>query len=644
MNPDIKKKQKIFKEKGRYDFSKRELHWQNFWEREHVYEFMPTSPKPLFTIDTPPITASGELHIGHILSYVQAGIIARFKRMDGYNVRYPSCFDDNGLPTERLTEKERKIRGQEMKRENFTKACLETINQYKNVYDGIWKSIGLSIDRQIEYSTISPEVQKISQSVFKELFDKGYIYKKESPVLYCPECRTSVAQAEVEDQPRESVFYDLVFKKADGNNLIVSTTRPEFLSACVAVFVNPKDLRYRDIIGSEVETPLKKKVKVFSDEKVSLEKGSGAVMCCTYGDETDVYWAKKYNFPESIILGKDGKFTDATGIIDVVGKSIKEARRILVEKLKENNFVKDEKEIEHAVGVHERCGTPIEIITSPQWFVKILDMKEDLLKTASKINWYPSYMEKRYKEWVSGLKWDWCISRERPFGIPIPAFTCNNCHKIIIPENNEFPLDPKMERRKRNCPNCGSTDITEETDVLDTWFTSALTPEINNLHSSNGPLRGKMPSLSVRPHAHDIIRTWDTYTILMSLLRGKEIPWKDIMISGHILAGKGEKISKKTGKDKYKSEKLIAKYSGDAVRYAMCGVTLGQDAYFSEAEIEKGKKMVTKIYNAGKFTLGHLKDFNFKDFIDKDKLEVIDQWILAEVNNTAIKMKKEFEK
>lgn len=630
-------------EKDRYNPFEKEKYWQEFWEEQGIYKFNPDGSGPLFTVDTPPPTVSGALHLGHIYSYIHAEVLSRFKRMDGFNVRYPFGLDNNGLPTERLVEKEIGKKAQEMELEDFVGKCLEATEKYKKIYEDLWKSIGLSVDWRLSYSTISAEVQKFSQSVFKELYEKGVIYKKEAPALYCPECQTSFAQAEKEDKEKEAVFYDLVFKIENGEDLIIATTRPELLPACVAVFVNPKDGKRKDLIGKKVKTPLGQAVEILADERVDPDKGSGAVMCCTYGDETDIYWAKIYNLPEKIILDKRGKLQNTDEPLGINNKSVYEARKIIIEKLKEKGFVKKEEKIIHSVGAHERCGAAVEFLSTTQWFIKLLDKKEEMLKAGKKINWKPDYMAKRYEEWVSGLKWDWCISRERFYGIPVPVFNCDNCGKIFIPKEEEFPIDPKKDKTERTCPDCKKGKLIPDKNILDTWFTSSLTPDINNTHPLNGKLQGKMHPMSMRPQAHDIIRTWAVYSILMSLYRHNAAPWKDLMISGHILLKKGEKISKKTGGGKYKPEELIATQSADALRYTMCGVALGKDAYYDEKEAGKGKKLVTKIYNAGKLVLGKLEDFNSEEKISKNDLEATDKWILQRSFETGEKMAKAFD-
>lgn len=631
------------KPKETYSPLEKEGYWQKFWENKGINEFDPESSKELFTIDTPPPTISGALHLGHVFSYAQTEVIARYRRLAGFNVRYPMGFDNNGLPTERLVEKERKIQGHNMPLAEFVKTCLEVTDLYKEKYKDLWKSLGLSVDWRLEYSSISTESQRLAQTVFKELFEKGAIYQKEAIALYCPSCHTSVAQAEVEDKDMASVFYDIAFKGDTGSDLIISTTRPELLPACVAVFVHPDDERYKGMVGKNAITPLGKNIPIIADDKVSMEKGTGAVMCCTYGDETDVYWARKHNLTERIILTRNGKFTNLDDLPEISSKSVADARNIIVSKLRDLGAIKGEQQISHAVGAHERCGTPIELLPTNQWFVKILDKKEDLLMAGKKINWHPAHMRKRYEEWVSGLKWDWCISRERFFGVPIPAYMCDSCGYVHIPNADAFPIDPKLQADASSCPKCNQGNLMPEKSVLDTWFTSALTPDINNNSPANGKLTGKMYPMSMRPHGHDIIRTWVVYSILMGLYRHQDIPWRELMISGHILLRKGEKISKKTGGGKLRPEELIHTNSADAIRYTMLGASLGRDAFYDEQEVKKGKKLIIKLYNAGKLILSNLQDFSKDSIKSESELEAIDRWIITRSRITATEMTREFE-
>lgn len=635
---------KTSKIKETYNAQEKERYWQGFWENENINKFDPESLKEIFSIDTPPPTISGSLHLGHVFSYTQAEVIARFRRLAGFNVRYPMGYDNNGLPTERLVEKEQGIQGRMMPLSEFVKICREVSVGYEKKYEDLWKSLGMSIDWKLKYTSISDEAQTLAQNAFKNLFEKGAIYQKDATALYCHNCRTSVAQAEVEDSESDSVFYDIAFRAKDGSELTIATTRPELLPACVAVFVHPNDKRYENLIGTYISTPFGRNIQILADDKVSMEKGTGAVMCCTYGDETDLYWTKKHNLSERIIFTLDGKLANIDELPEISSKSIPEARIIVVSKLKDLGAIRKEQSISHAVGVHERCSTPIELLPTKQWFVKILDKKDDLLEAGNKIKWYPSYMQKRYEEWVSGLKWDWGISRDRFFGVPIPAYTCDLCGHVFIPNATEFPMDPKLQTEAKPCSECGKGKLIPEKGVLDTWFTSSLTPDINNSSPENGKLAGKMRPMSMRPQGHDIIRTWVTYSILMSLYLHQEIPWRELMISGHLLLRKGEKISKKTGGGKHKPEELIAENSADALRYTMYGATLGKDAFYDEQEVKKGKKLIVKLYNAGKLILANLEDFTPDSIRGESQLESIDRWIISRSRSTANDMAKEFER
>lgn len=624
-----------------YNFSKREKHWQEFWEKEKIFQFDPNSEKPLLTVDTPPPTVSGSLHLGHVFSYTQAEVMVRFFRMAGYNVRYPIGFDNNGLPTERLAEKEKGVLGRSLPLESFTKLCQEVIEKYTKKFEHFFKILGFSFDWRLAYSTISPEVQRLAQTVFLKLYKKGLIYQKSSPALYCSECQTPVAAAEVEDKEFQGIFYDVAFS-LNNKDLIISTTRPELIPACVAIFVNPADHRYKDLIGKIAKTPFGEEVAIFADEKVQIEKGTGVVMCCTYGDETDVYWVRAHNLAEKIIIGKNGKFVKIPKLEKLEGKTVAEARELVVSELKKLGKIAAETRITHDIGIHERCGTPIEIINTNQWFVKILQERKRLLNIADKINWYPAYMKKRYNDWVENLKWDWSVSRERFFGIPVPVYKCQKCGGVILPKEDQLPIDPRVKKSDKACTKCKSSEIEADWKVLDTWFTSALTPDINNNFPANGRLTGKMYPMSFRPQAHDIIRTWAFYTIVMAIFNHDNIPWKDLVISGHILLQKGQKISKKLGGGPLEPENLILENSADAVRFAMCSASLGRDSYFDMGEVEIGKKLVTKLLNVGKFFSIHLEDFDFKN--SPKKLEATDLWILQQMAETSQKMSAAFKK
>ncbi|RYY00359.1 valine--tRNA ligase, partial [bacterium] len=582
-------------------------------------------------------TVSGRIHIGHIFSYTQAEVIARFKRMQGYNVFYPFGFDDNGLPTERLVEKEIGKKAADMPRNEFIEACMTTSEKYREEFKNLWKSIGISADWDLEYATISPYVRKMSQKSFLELQKKGLIVKKTAPALWDIEVQTSIAQAEIDDKEMDSFFHDLKFTLENGEPLVIATTRPELLPACVAVFVNPDDERFKSIVGQKATTPLGVEVTIMTDAKVAVDKGSGAVMCCTYGDETDLYWVKTYNLPEKIIIGPDGKIKDCM-VEEMNGLYVSKARVLMVEKLKEMGALLNSKHIMHTVKVYERTGRPIEIIPVSQWFIKTLDIKDKLLANADKINWYPDYMKRRYTDWVENLKWDWCVSRQRFFGVSVPVWYSKKTGEMIFPDADQLPVDTITDKPRTLPEGHTYDDITPDYDVLDTWATSSLTPEINAHWGEDHPLANKMLPMNLRPQAHDIIRTWALYTIIKSELHHQDIPWENIMISGHVLFKKGEKISKSKNQNMMTPDELIQKYSADAVRFWACRASLGKDVQFDEKEILNGKKLVTKLSNAANFTIMNIGDYDYSTKLEYDKLEMSDKWILIKAQETAAKM------
>lgn len=564
---------------AKYDFQLEEKKWQDFWRENNIFAFDSNSTKPIFSIDTPPPTVSGKLHMGHVFSYVQTEIIARYFRLAGFNVFYPIGMDDNGLPTDKLAEKELEINSKNLPKEEYIKKVQGLVANYHKLYTDLFNSLGFSYDWNLLYSTISPEIQKLTLNNFQEFFDKKIIYKKKSPSLWCSTCHTGVAQAEVEDKQFSSTLYDIQF-----GDLVISTTRPELLPACVAIFVNPLDKRYKSLIGKVTSTALGDKVPIIADEGALIDKGTGAVMCCTYGDETDLAWKNKHNLDEKIIIDENGKIN---------GLSIKDSRKKIIEELKSKNLILKETVLTHDVGVHERCSTPVEIILRDQYFCKVLDIKKEIIALAEKINWYPKYMKTRFINWVQNLKWDWCISRERYYGIPIPG---------------------------------------EDNLVFDTWFTSGNTPEISTLKG------GKIP-YSLRPQAHDIIRTWAFYTLVMAYYKNQGIPWENAAISGHLLLRQGEKISKKTGGGSMRPEDQIALHSADAIRWSVSGASLGVDGYYEEKEIDMGKKIVNKLFNASNFTISALQDLKICAIN-----QPLDRYMIQKSQDVAKEMAKYFAK
>jgi len=609
----------------KYNSTESEKKWQEYWKDLNIYKYDFNSEKETFSIDTPPPTVSGSLHIGHIFSYTQAEMIARFQRMQGKNVFYPFGFDDNGLPTERLVEKEENIRAVDMSRSQFIERCLSTTKKYEEEFKNLWLSMGFSVDWNLQYESINPRVQKISQKAFIDMASSGKAYIKESPVLWCTTCQTSIAQAELEGLDKETTFNYIPFL-VDGQELIVATTRPELLYGCVCLFVNPKDERYLKYAGKNALVPIYNyEIPILSDEKVSLDKGTGIVMCATFGDTTDVEWYEKHKLPYRRVIEADGKISEEVPFIG--GLKAFSGRERIIEILKENNLLRKSEIITHTVSVHERCGKPIEIIPSKQWYIDILSEKERYLKAADEINWYPASMKNRYITWVENLKWDWCISRQRYFGIPFPLWYCSKCGKVIFAKEEEIPINP-MEVKPTSACSCGSMDFTPETAVLDTWATSALTPLINARWNTEEDITKKLLPMGMRTQAHEIIRTWAFYTIVRSLFHTGSLPWKDIMICGFVLAKKGEKISKSKNNASSSPKALIERHSADALRYWAAGAKLGTDTMFSEDELKISKRFLTKLWNAASFCIMQLEDF---DGEKPEAIMPIDEWIIERV-------------
>ncbi|MFH2019976.1 MAG: valine--tRNA ligase [archaeon] len=609
-----------------YDPHISEKKWQKHWEDKQVFKFdVSDTERELFVIDTPPPTVSGNMHLGHSFSYSQNDFIARYQRMRGKNVFYPYGTDDNGLATERLVEKINNVRSVKMKRSEFIKLCLDTLEKIRPAFVQDWKNIGMSCDFSLFYSTINDHCRKISQKSFIDLYEKGREYRKESPSIWCPECQTAIAQVELEDKELESTFNDIVFKIGD-DKLIIATTRPELLSSCVAVFVHPDDDRYKKYVGKKATVPVfNHLVPILADSRANMEKGTGAVMCCTFGDQTDIEWFKAHNLPLRISIGKDGRMTQLSGKYE--GKKAHEARKEIIEDMKSLGLLLTQKSIKHAVNVHERCGTPIEILNTKQWFIRYLDLKDQFTKNGDELTWYPQFMKSRLTNWINGLQWDWCISRQRHFGVPIPVWYCTKCDHEVLAEEKDLPVDP-IENKPTiaKCPKCGNGEFVPEKDILDTWATSSLTPLLAGELIKGTPNYERIYPMDLRPQAHDIITFWLFNTMVKSQLHEKRNPWKNVMISGWALDPHGKKMSKSKG-NVIAPQGMIEKYSADALRFWAAGSKLGDDLPFQEKDLVTGKKTINKIWNASKFAISHLEDFKYEG----EDLELMDRWILSKL-------------
>ncbi len=605
---------------------------QKLWEEKEAFKFKGVDERPVYSVDTPPPTISGNLHVGHIFSFTQAEMIVRYHRLKGENIFYPFGFDDNGLPTERLVEREEGIYAKDLPRSEFIEKCNITKDKYIKEFQNLFKRLGISADWDLGYDTINELSRKVSQRSFIDLVKKGKAYRKEMPVLWCPCCQTSIAQAELENKELKSYFNYINFS-VDNEKLEIATTRPEFLGGCVAIFVNPNDERYKNFIGKIATVPLyKNQVPIIADEKVSIDKGTGVVMCCTFGDQTDMEWQKEYNLPIKKIIQPDGTINPLVPIVG--GMKTLEARLKMIEELQKQNLLVRSVKIEHSVSTHERCGNEIEIINSPQWYIDILNIKDDLIKAADKINWHPESMKSRYLDWVNNLKWDWCISRQRYFGVPFPIWYCKNCGEIVMPSDKELPINPLEYNPKESCK-CGCKEFIPEAAVMDTWATSSVSPFINMKFGENDERRYLYP-MSMRSHAHEIIRTWTFYSIVKSLYHTGQVPWNDLMISGFVLAKKGEKISKSKNNAKMSPNDLLDIYGADMIRYWTASNKLGTDTWFDTKDIESSKRFINKLWNSAKFVDIHTKDLNISGDV---KFNSIDKWLISKCHDTFEKYK-----
>jgi len=608
--------------------------WRKYWEDNKIYSFNKKSKKKIYSIDTPPPTVSGEMHIGHACSYSQQDFIARFKRMSGFEVFYPFGTDDNGLPTERLVEKKKNVKAKEMPRNEFVKLCLDFLKEELPKFRQDWKNIGISCDFDILYSTIDAHSRKISQWSFLDLYKKERAYQKDAPAMWCPECKTGVAQVEVQDKEMDSTFNDIVFKVGK-EDLIIATTRPELLPACVAIFYHPNDKRYKKYLGKKAKVPLFDiEVPIMEDQRVDPQKGTGIVMCCTFGDQTDMEWQKAYNLPIKTAISGDGKMTELAG--KYKGIVIKGARKEIIKDLKENKLLLNQKPIKHMVNTHERCGTEIEFIKSKQWFIRYLDLKKELIKWGGEIKWHPDYMKHRFDNWVNGLQWDWLISNQRYFGIAFPVWYCKKCKEVIIAKEEDLPVDPMKDKPPvKECPKCKSKEFVGEKDVLNTWFTSSMTPQIST-GLMDEETRKKLFPMDLRPQAHDIITFWLFNTLVKSRLHFNKNPWKETIIFGFVTL-QGEKMSKSKG-NIIRPQEVMEKYGADAIRYWAATSKLGEDFDYQEKDVLTGKKFIIKILNAANFIFTNLK------YQDKmPKLEETDALFLMQLNKLIDSATKSFE-
>ena len=600
-----------------------ESKWQKYWVEKGTYNFNEKDTKKrIYSIDTPPPFTSGELHMGHVLSYSYFDFAARYKRMKGFNVYYPQGWDCQGFPTEVRVEKKHG----RLPPEQFREKCVEWTKEMIKRMKGQMNELAFSADWRYEYRTMEPEYHRKVQLSLLKMYGDKLVYRDKYPVYWCPKCVSAIAKAELDDVEKDGMLNDIIFKGPDGKDLIIATTRPELLHACVAVLYHPEDERYKGLEGKTIITPLGKQVKAFADKEVDKEFGSGLVMLCTFGDKMDVVWAHRYKLPVIEAMDRYGKLINAGGFD---GMKAAEAKKKMLEKLEKEGKVVKKEPLKQTVKVHDRCKTPVELILSMQWFADIKTTGKKIKDMAYKVKWIPDFGINYLVDWVEGAEWDWVISRQRIFGTPLPFYYCGKCNETRACDEDELPFSP--EREKEHTCKCGEK-MKAETSTCDVWVDSSITPLIISGWPDDKKKIERLYPNTLRPQGVEIVRTWAFYTIYRSgvALTGKP-PWKEILLNGNVLAPDGKKMSKSIGNIISPAE-LLKQYQADAVRQwsAMSGA-MAKDRPFSYEDLKFSKSFLTKMWNASKFIQMNIKDYK-RNEKDAENINTVDRWILQKLN------------
>ncbi len=609
--------------------------WQQKWEEMGIYCFdRKDVTRPVFTIDTPPPYPSGNFHMGNVLNWTYIDAQARYKRMRGYNVLFPQGWDCHGLPTEVQAEEAYNIKKTDLPPAEFIKLCKQFVSKYIAVMKKAIIRLGCSVDWTTEYRTMDPNYWKRTQLSFIQLYKKDLIYKGTHPISWCTSCETAIADAEVEHETKEGTLHYIKFKLDDNNHLLIATTRPELLPACVTVAVNPDDQRYKKHIGKKVWVPVaNRKVTIIPDRLVDPEFGTGVVMICTYGDKADVKVVTEHKLSPIILIDERGKMNKNAG--KYAGLTTKEAKKAVVADLEKKGLLEKTEKLRQEVGTCWRCKNPIEILEHEQWFMKTRILTDQVKKNTMEVTWYPDYMRKRMIDWANSLDWDWVISRQRIFATPIPIWYCKKCNETILAEPEWVPIDPRTDNPKIDkCPKCGFTKFTPETDVLDTWFDSSITCAVHAGWPDNKDWHRLYPA-DVHPSGYDIIRTWAYYLMVRHLALFDEKPYKSVLINGMVLGSDGRKMSKSLG-NFVATPDVFTKYGADAPRqWATGGGATGSDIPFRWADVEYAWRFLRKLWNAARFASMHLQDYDPKE---KGELTLMDRWLLSKMERVTQKI------